>query len=489
MGKPTGFIEYTRELPQRRPVEERKQDYRDVYMPLPVHKAKEQAARCMDCGVPFCQSGCPLGNIIPDWNDLVYRDRWQEAFSRLRATNNFPEFTGRICPAPCESACVLAINEPPVTIEQIEREISERAWNEGWIEPRPPAMRTGRRVAVVGSGPAGLAAADQLNQAGHSVVVLERDDRVGGLLRYGIPDFKLEKHVLERRVDVMRREGVEFQTDAEVGVNYPVERLERFDAVVLCGGATHARDLPIPGRELGGISFAWDYLWQQNKRVAGDSLDGIDPILAEDKHVVVIGGGDTGSDCIGTANRQGARSITQFELLPMPPKGRPEHQPWPFYPMKLTVSSSHEEGAERRWSILTKDFSGRNGHVEKLTTVQVVPKTDETGRTHFEEQPGTERHWPADLVLLAIGYVGPEKEGMISQLGIDLDARGNVRTNGSYATSRPGIFSAGDMRRGQSLVVWAISEGREAARSVDTYLRQEPSPLPAKGTGDLPVIR
>jgi len=489
MGKPTGFIEYTRELPQRRPVEERKHDYREIYMPLPVHKAREQAARCMDCGVPFCQSGCPLGNIIPDWNDLVYRDRWQEAFFRLRATNNFPEFTGRICPAPCEAACVLGINEPPVTIEQIEKEISERAWDEGWIVPRPPASRTGKRVAVIGSGPAGLAAADQLNQAGYAVVVFERDDRPGGLLRYGIPDFKLEKHVIERRIDIMCREGVEFMTSTEVGVNYPIEELEQFDAVVLCGGATKARDLPIPGRELDGIHFAWDYLWQQNKRVAGDSLEGVDPILAKDKHVIVIGGGDTGSDCIGTANRQGARSISQFELLPMPPKGRPEHQPWPFYPMKLTVSSSHEEGADRRWSILTKEFSGSNGHVEKLTTVHAVPKTDEEGRTRLEDQRGTTKDWPADLVLLAIGYVGPEKEGMISQLGLDLDARGNVKTNDDYMTSRPGIFSAGDMRRGQSLVVWAISEGREAARGVDTYLRREATPLPGKGVGDLPIIR
>jgi glutamate synthase (NADPH/NADH) small chain len=355
--------------------------------------------------------------------------------------------------------------------------------------PRPPASRTGKRVAVIGSGPAGLAAADQLNQAGYAVVVFERDDRPGGLLRYGIPDFKLEKHVIERRIDIMLREGVEFMTSTEVGVNYPIEELEQFDAVVLCGGATKARDLPIPGRELDGIHFAWDYLWQQNKRVAGDSLEGIDPIRAKDKHVIVIGGGDTGSDCIGTANRQGARSISQFELLPMPPKGRPEHQPWPFYPMKLTVSSSHEEGADRRWSILTKEFTGSNGHVEKLTTVHAVPKTDEEGRTRLEEQRGTTKDWPADLVLLAIGYVGPEKEGMISQLGLELDSRGNVKTNVDYMTSRPGIFSAGDMRRGQSLVVWAISEGREAARGVDTYLRQEATPLPGKGVGDLPIIR
>ncbi len=489
MGKPTGFIEYTRELPQRRPVDERKKDFREIYMPLPLAKVQEQAARCMDCGVPFCQSGCPLGNIIPDWNDLVYRDRWHDAYHRLRATNNFPEFTGRICPAPCEKACVLGINEPPVTIEQIEKEISERAWDEGWIMPRSPADQTGRRVAVVGSGPAGLAAADQLNQAGHSVVVFERDDRVGGLLRYGIPDFKLEKHVVERRVEIMRQEGVEFITNTEVGKNYPTEELETFDAVVLSGGATKARDLPIPGRDLDGVHFAWDYLWQQNKRVAGDSMEGIDPIIAKDKHVIVIGGGDTGSDCIGTANRQGARSVTQFELLPPPPKSRPAHQPWPFYPMVLTSSSSHEEGAERRWSIMTKAFAGRKGCVEQLRTVKVVQKTDASGRTQFEEQRGGEREWPADLVLLAIGYVGPETDGMISQLGLELDGRGNVQSDENYMTSRPGIFAAGDMRRGQSLVVWAISEGREAARAVDVYLRKEATALPTKGAADLPVIR
>ncbi|MEX1054751.1 MAG: glutamate synthase subunit beta, partial [Rhodothermales bacterium] len=323
MGKPTGFIEYSREMAPRRGVEERKQDYREIYIPLPVHKLQQQAARCMDCGVPFCQAGCPLGNIIPDWNDLVYRGDWREAFERLRSTNNFPEFTGRICPAPCESACVLGINDQPVTIEQIEKEIAERAFSEGWVTPRPPATRTGKRVAVIGSGPAGLAAADQLNQAGHSVVLFERHDRIGGLLRYGIPDFKLDKQVVDRRIEVMEMEGVEFRTNTEVGKNYPVEEIERFEAVVLCGGATAPRDLPISGRELDGVHFAWDYLWQQNKRNAGDALPGVDPILANGKHVIVIGGGDTGSDCIGTANRQGAKSITLFEVLPTPPKSRP----------------------------------------------------------------------------------------------------------------------------------------------------------------------
>ena len=489
MGKPTGFIEYGREMAPKRPVEERKQDYREIYMPLPVHKLHHQASRCMDCGVPFCQAGCPLGNIIPDWNDLVYRGEWKEAFLRLRSTNNFPEFTGRICPAPCEQACVLGINDSPVTIEQIEKEISERAFNEGWLTPRPPLTRTGKRVAVVGSGPAGLAAADQLNQAGHAVTLLERHDRIGGLLRYGIPDFKLEKHVVERRVEIMRQEGIEFVTSTEVGKDYPVERLDEFDAVVLSGGATKARDLPIPGRDLDGIHFAWDYLWQQNKRVAGDSLSGVAPILAEGKDVIVIGGGDTGSDCIGTANRQGARSVTQFELLPTPPKTRPPHQPWPFYPMILTSSSSHEEGADRRWSIMTKAFLGRDGRVERLRTVNVVQNTDESGRTRFEEQRNSEKDWPADLVLLAIGYAGPEQDGVVGGLGLDLDARGNVKSDANYMTSRRGIFAAGDMRRGQSLVVWAISEGREAARAVDTYLRETATALPTKGTGDLPLIR
>lgn len=489
MGKPTGFIEYPREAPPKRPVQERKQDFRDVYLRLPIHQVTEQAARCMDCGVPFCQSGCPLGNVIPDWNDLVYRERWEEAFLRLRSTNNFPEFTGRICPAPCESACVLGINEPPVTIEQIEKEISERAWDEGWVTPRPPIARTGKTVAVVGSGPAGLAAADQLNRAGHHVTVFERHDRIGGLLRYGIPDFKLEKHVVDRRIELMEEEGVTFQTNTEVGKNYPVKELETFDAVVLCGGATKPRDLPIPGRDLHGIHFAWDYLWQQNKRNAGDSLDGVPPIDAAGKHVIVIGGGDTGSDCIGTANRQQAASITQFELLPVPPKARPDDQPWPFMPMLLTTTSSHEEGADRKWSVMTEEFVGANERVEMLRTVNVKPTTDANGRTRFEEQRGTKKEWPADLVLLAIGYVGPEKDGMLAQLDLELDARGNVATDENAMTSRPGVFAAGDMHRGQSLVVWAISEGREAARGVDAYLRSSEPALPTKGDGDLPRVR
>jgi glutamate synthase (NADPH/NADH) small chain len=483
-------MEYPRELPERRPVGERVNDYREIYRSFPEEKLRRQAARCMDCGIPFCQSGCPLGNIIPDWNDLVYRNQWREAYERLRATNNFPEFTGRICPAPCESACVLGLVESPVTIEMIEKSIIEHAYQEGWVVPQPPDRRTGKHVAVVGSGPAGLAAADQLNKAGHRVTVFERDDRVGGLLRYGIPDFKMEKYVLDRRLAVMEAEGIHFVTGAHVGVDVPVDELRAFDAVVLCGGATKPRDLPIPGRELDGIHFAWDYLWQQNKRVAGDDLDaeGLTPIHAADRHVVVIGGGDTGSDCVGTANRQGARSVTQFELLPMPPSDRPDHQPWPYMPMVLTTTSSHEEGAERHWRVMTKAFEGSDGRVEALHTVQVNVVAGEDGRMRLEEIPGTDRAWPADLVLLAIGYTGPEPGGLLDQLGVALDARGNVAAGEQYQTSVPGIFSAGDMRRGQSLVVWAISEGREAARSADAFLMGT-SVLPTKGSGDLPRVR
>lgn len=490
MSRPTGFLEYRRELPPRRPVEERLRDYRDVYQPFERDRLQKQASRCMDCGVPFCQSGCPLGNIIPDWNDLVHRDRWREAFERLRATNNFPEFTGRICPAPCESACVLGLVDSPVTIERIEQEIIEQAWRMGWVQPQPPLRRTGKHVAVIGSGPAGLAAADQLNQAGHLVTVFERHSRIGGLLRYGIPDFKLEKSVLDRRLDLMAAEGVRFETGVEVGTNYHADALDAFDAVILCGGATKPRDLPAPGRELHGIRFAWDYLWQQNRLVAGDDLDaeGIQRIDAGGKHVIVIGGGDTGSDCVGTANRQGALSVTQFELLPTPPSERPAHQPWPLMPMLFTTTTSHEEGADRHWSILTEEFIGSNGQVESLRTVNARFVTSDDGRSVLQHEPDSHRIWPADLVLLAIGYTGPEPDGIINQLGLELDERGNVRCDVEYMTSRPGVFSAGDMRRGQSLVVWAISEGREAARGVDRYLTGYTS-LPTKGVGDLPRAR
>ncbi len=485
MGKLTGFVEYERELPKRRSVEDRVGDYREIYEPFAAGQLKKQAARCMDCGVPFCQSGCPLGNVIPDWNDLVYNDRWEDAYRRLRATNNFPEFTGRICPAPCESACVLGLIDDPVTIEEIERTIAETAFERGWVSPEPPAARTGKVVAVVGSGPAGLAAADQLNRAGHMVTVFERHDRIGGLLRYGIPDFKLEKWVIDRRVEVMEKEGVVFRTNTNVGVDFPAYKLDEFDAVVLCGGATLPRNLPVPGRELAGVFYAWDYLHQQNKRVAGDEVTGdtLGPIIADGKHVIVIGGGDTGSDCVGTANRQGAVSVTQFELLPIPPDDRSEGQPWPYYPMILRTSSSHEEGVERHWSIMTKRFEGSSGRVERLVTVNVV-RCEEGG---FAEVPDTEKVWDADLVLLAIGYTGPERGGVIEGLGVDLTKRGNVFSDERYMTSVPGVFAAGDMRRGQSLVVWAISEGREAARCVDTWLMDRVA-LPTKGSGDLPRV-
>ena len=483
MGKPTGFMEYARELPERRPVEERIRDNRHVYHPFSEEKAKTQAARCMDCGVPTCQSGCPLGNIIPDWNDLVYRGDWHAAYERLRATNNFPEFTGRLCPAPCESACVLGLIEQPVTIEQIEQEISERAFAEGWVRDAPPEARTGKHVAVVGSGPAGLACADQLNAAGHHVTVFERDDRLGGLLRYGIPDFKMEKWVLDRRLDVMRRKGIRFETGAHVGAEVPAERLDDFDAVVLCIGATKPRALSVPGTDLDGVHFAWDYLHGHNKHVAGDEQASArrNGFRAEGKHVIVLGGGDTGSDCVGTANRQQPASVTQFELMPPPPKERPAEQPWPHMPMLMKTTSSHEEGVERRWNILTKELRGTGGHVETLHTVEVEPAADGQG---FDEVAGTERTWPADLVVLAVGYTGPEENGLLEQLSVKLDERRTVAIGDDYMTNVPGVFAAGDMQRGPSLIVWAISEGRETARSVDRYLMGQ-TVLPTKGEGDL----
>ena len=483
MGKPTGFMEYARELPERRPVEERIRDNHHVYHPFSEEKAQTQAARCMNCGVPTCQSGCPLGNIIPDWNDLVYHGNWRAAYERLRATNNFPEFTGRLCPAPCESACVLGLVEQPVTIEQIEQEIIERAFAEGWVRDAPPSARTDKRVAVVGSGPAGLACADQLNAAGHHVTVFERDDRLGGLLRYGIPDFKMEKWVLDRRLDVMRRKGICFETGAHVGAEVPAKRLDDFDAVVLCGGATKPRALPVPGADLGGVHFAWDYLHRHNKHVAGDApaAEHRNGFHAAGKHVIVIGGGDTGSDCVGTANRQQPASVTQFELMPPPPKERPAEQPWPYMPMLMKTTSSHEEGVERRWSILTKELRGTSSRVEALHTVQVEPAADGRG---FDEIEGTERAWPADLVVIAVGYAGPEEQGLLEQLGVQLDARRTVATGDDYMTSVPGVFAAGDMQRGPSLIVWAISEGRETARSVDRYLMGQ-TVLPTKGEGDL----
>jgi len=464
MGKDTGFMEYTRELPQRRPVAERVNDYFEIYQPFEDEKVRTQGARCMDCGVPFCHTGCPLNNIIPDWNDYVYRDRWQEAIRVLHSTNNFPEFTGRICPAPCEAACVLGINEPPVAIKVIERTIIDHAWEHGWIKPEPPAHRTGKRVAVVGSGPAGLAAAQQLNRAGHWVTVLEKADRLGGLLRYGIPDFKMEKHHIDRRIDQMTSEGVEFRVRATVGGNVPVkDLLSEYDALMLAGGAEWPRDLTVPGRELNGVHFAMEFLPQQNKKNAGDTV--ANQILATGKKVVIIGGGDTGADCLGTSHRQKAASVHQFEIMPMPPPERAAVTPWPMWPLMLRQESSHEEGGERGWAVATTKLEGdEQGNVKRLHAVKVGPGPN------FQPIPGSEFALDVDLVLLAMGFVGPVRNGMIDQLGVELDQRGNVKCDENYMSSVPGVFAAGDMRRGQSLVVWAIAEGRKAARAVDAYL-------------------
>lgn len=480
MGKVTGFLEIRRQMTRYRDPLERLGDDRQVQLDAPEELVQQQGARCMDCGIPFCHKGCPLGNVIPDWNDLAYRSRWREAIEELHATNNFPEFTGWVCPAPCEYACVLGINDDPVTIKMIELAVIDRAFQEGWVRPQPPKVRTGKKVAVVGSGPAGLACAQQLNRAGHFVTVFERADRIGGLLTYGIPDFKLEKWIVKRRVDLLAEEGIVFRTKANVGFDVSVVELrENFDAIVLCGGATRPRDLPVPGRELDGIHFAMDFLPLQNRRVAGDKLDAMRDIHAKDKRVVVIGGGDTGSDCVGTALRQGCASVHQFELLPKPPESRTPDMPWPTYPMILRTSSSHEEGEAagkltRLWSISTKAFSGSRGHVEKLHAVHLEwTKDPKTGRPIMREIPGSEFTMDVDLVLLAMGFVGPETDGVISQLGLDLDARGNVATDANDMTSVEGVFAAGDMRRGQSLVVWAIAEGRKAARGVDLYLMGE----------------
>jgi glutamate synthase (NADPH/NADH) small chain len=466
MGKTTGFLEHTRELPLRRPPAERIHDWFEIYLPFPEENIRTQGARCMDCGVPFCHTGCPLTNLIPDWNDLVYRGRWREAVRQLHATNNFPEFTGRICPAPCEASCVLGINEPPVTIKQIEKTIVDRAFEEGFIKPEPPATRTGKRVAVVGSGPAGLAAAQQLARAGHSVTVFEKNDRIGGLLRYGIPNFKMEKHLIDRRLEQMGAEGVTFQTNAHVGVSISANDLRKeFAAVLLSGGAEWPRDLPVPGRELKGIHFAMEFLPQQNRRCEGDTVPDAQAILATGKRVVIIGGGDTGADCLGTSHRQQALSVTQFELLPRPGDTRSPATPWPLWPMQLRTESSHEEGGLRDWSVSTVKFTGDGeGNVRHLHAVRVGPGP------RFEPLPGTEFTLDADLVLLAMGFLGPVRNGLIDQLGVKLDKRGNVETNENHMSSLPGVFAAGDMRRGQSLVVWAIAEGRKAARGIDLYL-------------------
>ena len=466
MGNPKGFLEIGRVGFERRPVEERIQDWNEVYKEFPEDKLKAQASRCMDCGVPFCHQGCPLGNIIPDWNDLVYRGQWQEALLRLLATNNFPEFTGRLCPAPCEGSCVLGINADPVTIKNIEVTIIDRAFKEGIVRPRRPVRRTGKAVAIVGSGPAGLAAAAQLNQAGHWVTVYERDDRIGGLLRYGIPEFKMEKKILDRRLNIMLEEGVMFRTNANVGVNVSVEELRReFDAILLAGGATAPRDLQVPGRELKGVCFAMEFLPLQNKRCEGDNIPDADFISAKDQRVVIIGGGDTGADCLGTVHRQGCRSVVQFEILPKPPGERAADNPWPNWPNIFRTSSAHEEGGGREYCVLTTKLTGRNGHVEQLHVIRV----EFEGR-NMREIPGSEFTIDADLVLLAMGFLGPEKKGMLDQLGVVINERGNVATNAEKMTNIPGVFAAGDMSRGQSLIVWAIREGRQAARFIDKYL-------------------
>ena len=474
MGKVTGFMEYQRAVPERRPVGERVKDYLEVYRPYDETAVQTQGARCMDCGVPFCHTGCPLNNIIPDWNDLVYRGRWKEALRVLHATNNFPEFTSRICPAPCETSCVLGITDPPVSIKWIERSIIDHAYREGWIRPEPPEARTGRRIAIIGSGPAGLAAAQQLARVGHAVTVFEKADRVGGLLRYGIPDFKMEKQLIDRRLEQMGAEGVVFETNAHVGHNIPVDELRAdCDAILLAGGSETSRDLPVPGRELKGIHFAMDFLPQQNKRVAGDTdivsdpTRAAEPILATGKRVVIIGGGDTGADCLGTCHRQGAKSVTQLEIMPQPPGERPAETPWPMWPRVLRTESAHEEGGERMWSVMTAKFTGdETDHVTKLHAVRVGPPPE------FVPVPGSEFTIDCDLVLLAMGFTGPDTGGMIEQLGVELDRRGNVRTN-DYMSSEAGVFAAGDMRRGQSLVVHAIEEGRQAARAMDLWLMGE----------------
>jgi glutamate synthase (NADPH/NADH) small chain len=464
MGKITGFLEIPREIAPRRPVAERVNDWFEVYQPFPAEKVQEQGARCMDCGVPFCHTGCPLHNLIPDWNDLVYHNRWHDAIQQLHATNNFPEFTGRLCPAPCESACVLGINEPAVSIKQIEKSIIDRAFEEGWIVPEPPSLRTGKKVAVIGSGPAGLAAAQQLNRAGHTVTVIERDNRLGGLLRYGIPDFKMEKHHIDRRIEQLEAEGIQFQLNANVGVDVSFDQLRRqYDAVLLAIGAEQHRDVKVPGRELKGIHYAMEYLPQANRRVAGDEVPG--QIMATGKHVIIIGGGDTGADCLGTATRQGAKSIHQFMIHQRPPDRRAETTPWPLWPVMYREEPAHEENGKREFAVATTSFSGdAEGNVRKLHGVRVGPAP------RFEPVPGSEFEMDADLVLIAIGFAGVTRPGLIEKLGARLDARGNIITNENYESSVENVFVAGDARRGASLIVWAIAEGRRAARAIDERL-------------------
>jgi glutamate synthase (NADPH/NADH) small chain len=470
MGKITGFMELQRISEVALPVGDRVRNYREFVLALKDDEASKQGARCMDCGIPFCQSGCPINNIIPDWNDLVYRQQWRQALEVLHSTNNFPEFTGRVCPAPCEAACTLNINNDAVGIKSIEHFIIDKGWEEGWVVPQPPAAKTGRRVGVVGSGPAGLACAQQLARAGHDVVLFEKADRIGGLLRYGIPDFKMEKHLIDRRMAQMSLEGVEFRPGVEVGKGYPAAQLlQEFDAVVLSGGAEQPRDLPVPGRDLAGVHFAMEFLPQQNRVVAGDAVAG--QIMATGKNVVVIGGGDTGSDCVGTSNRHGAKSVVQFELLPQPPEREDKELVWPYWPVKLRTSSSHEEGCQRDWAVATKRFEGRNGKVEKLVAARVEWQKGADGQMKMSEIPGTEFVLQADLVLLAMGFVGPAQGGLLEEFGVARDARSNVKADTeTYRTSVAKVFAAGDMRRGQSLVVWAIREGRQCARAVDEFL-------------------
>lgn len=471
MGKVTGFLEVERVEPASLAPAERVKFYREFSLDLSENELREQGSRCMDCGIPFCQTGCPVNNIIPDWNDLVYNGRWQEAVETLHSTNNFPEFTGRICPAPCEASCVLNINSKAVTIKNIEHSIIDKAWESGWVKPVIAPHKTGKKVAVIGSGPAGLASAQQLARAGHNVVVFEKNDRIGGLLRYGIPDFKMEKHLIDRRLEQIRAEGVEFRTQQHVGVNVDAqELLGEYDAIILSGGSEHPRDLPVPGRDLEGVHFAMNFLPLQNKRVAGDEV--ANPLTATGKHVVVIGGGDTGSDCVGTSIRQGALSVTQFELMPRPPEEENRPLTWPNWPMRMRTSSSQEEGCARDWAVGTKSFLGENGNVKKLVANRVEWSKDPvTGHMKMTEMAGSEFEIPADLVLLAMGYIHPVQTGLLQQLGVALDARGNVSANtDSYQTTVPKVFTAGDMRRGQSLVVWAIREGRQCARAVDEFL-------------------
>ncbi len=488
MGKTTGFLEFDRKVEAYTPVKERLKHYKEFTVPLEKKELKDQGARCMDCGIPFCHSGCPLGNLIPDFNDAVYRGKWEKAAAILHSTNNFPEFTGRLCPAPCEEACVLGINEDPVSIENIEKNIVETAFNEGWVRPTPPEKRTDKKIAVIGSGPAGLAAAQQLNRAGHSVTVFERDEKPGGLLRYGIPDFKMEKQIIDRRLQILEEEGIVFKCGVHVGVDIKAEILKAdFDAVVLCGGATIRRNLPIEGADLKGVVQAMDFLPQNNRRVAGVKIFE-NEVLATDKDVVVIGGGDTGSDCIGTSFRHGARSVSNFEIMPMGTSERPEGQPWPFWPMRLRTSTSHKEGAERFFSISTKKFIGdKDGNLTGLVTAEVEWVPQEGKRPLLKEVSGTEKEWKCDLALLALGFTGSEMT-LADQFGLEADSRTNIKASEKdYKTNVPGVFVAGDQRRGQSLIVWAISEGRQAAHHIDSFLMGS-SALPLKGEGDLPRV-